>query len=185
MVFYRRSQIANAPYFLTLTLRDRRSSLLVNHIAALRTAFRETQRQRPFNTLAVVVLPEHLHWLCTLPESDADFSTRVRLIKRSFTLRLLDSGVALQRDARGEYQLWQRRFWEHTIRDDDDLQRHVDYIHFNPVKHGLVSAAKDWPHSSFHRFVRQGLLDEDWGGSLSEPLGGLGEPSLVAVSPSP
>lgn len=185
MVLYRRSQISNAPYFLTLTLRDRRSALLVDHIASLREAFRETQRQRPFHTLAVVVLPEHLHWLCTLPEGDADFSTRVRLIKRGFTLRLLAAGVALQRDARGEYRLWQRRFWEHTIRDDADLQRHVDYIHYNPVKHGVVGAVKDWPHSSFHRFVQQGLLDENWGGNLPQPSDGFGESDSAGARPLP
>lgn len=177
MVLYRRSQIANASYFLTLTLRDRRSSLLVDHVDALREAFREARQQRPFDTIAVVVMPDHLHWLCALPEGDADFSSRVRLIKRGFTLGLLASGLALQRDARGEYRLWQRRFWEHTIRDDEDRQRHVDYIHYNPVKHGLVGAVRDWPHSSFHRFARQGLLDVDWGGSgATVPDGGFGEP---------
>lgn len=177
MVLYRRSRIANAPYFLTLTLRDRRSSLLVDHIAVLREAFRETRRQRPFESIAVVVLPDHLHWLCALPEGDADFSSRVRLVKRHFTLGLLSAGLALDRDARGEYRLWQRRFWAHTIRDDEDRQRHVDYIHYNPVKHGLVAAVGDWPHSSFGRFVRQGLLDADWGGRAgSLPDGGFGEP---------
>lgn len=177
MVLYRRSQIANAPYFLTLTLRDRQSSLLVDQVASLREAFREVRQRHPFETLAVVVLPDHLHWLCALPEGDADFSNRVRLIKRGFTLRLRATGLPLQRDARGEYRLWQRRFWEHTIRDDEDLRRHVDYIHYNPVKHGLVSAVRDWPHSSFNRFVRQGLLDADWGGALATvPESGFGEP---------
>lgn len=177
MVLYRRSRIANAPYFLTMTLRDRRSSLLVDHIALLREAFRDVRQRQPFETLAIVVLPEHLHWLCALPENDADFSTRVRLIKRGFTVRLLAAGLALRRDARGEYRLWQRRFWEHTIRDDEDLRRHVDYIHYNPVKHGLVVAVRDWPHSSFHRFVRRGLLNADWGGAaVTAPEGGFGEP---------
>lgn len=175
MVLYRRSRIANAPYFLTLALRNRRSSLLVDHIAALRGTFGDVRRQHPFRTVAMVVLPEHLHWLCTLPEGDADFSNRVRLIKRGFTLRLLETGIALDRDRRGEYRLWQRRFWEHTIRDDDDLQRHVDYIHYNPVKHGLVGAAKDWPYSSCHRFVRQGMLDEAWGSNVTAPAGEFGE----------
>lgn len=174
MVNYRRSRIANAPYFLTLTLRNRNSSLLVDHIAALREAFGARQ-QLPFRTVAMAVLPEHLHWLCTLPEGDADFSNRVRMIKRSFTLRLLETGVDLHRDRRGEYLLWQPRFWEHTIRNDDDLQRHVDYIHYNPVRHGLVRAARDWPYSTFHRFVEQGLLDEMWGSNVTGSEGGFGE----------
>ncbi len=168
MVFYRRSQTVNAPYFLTLTLRDRRSSLLLDHLSELRHSFREAKGRHSFETIAVVVLPEHLHWLCALPDGDCDFSTRVRLIKRGFTRRLLAKGLPLQRNARGEYRLWQPRFWEHTVRDDDDLQRHVDYIHYNPVKHGLVGAVKDWPHSSFQRHVQKGLIDADWGGSVSD-----------------
>lgn len=112
-----------------------------------------------------------------LAGGDSDFSSRVRLIKRGFTLRLFEAGVELRRNARGEYDLWQRRFWEHTLRDETDLQWHVDYVHYNPVKHGHVSAAKDWPHSSFHRYVRQGLLAEDWGGSSStETRSDFGEP---------
>lgn len=176
MVLYPRSRIANAPYFLTVTLRDRSSRLLVAHVELLRTAFRDTAAQYPFRIDAVVVLPEHLHLLCTLPEDDADFSTRIRVIKRNFTRGLIACGVSLSRDQRGEYRLWQRRFWEHTIRDDADFARHVDYIHYNPVKHGLVEAVRDWPHSSFHRYVRQGLLAADWGGVAPvEPEGAMGE----------
>lgn len=169
MVRYRRSRIANAPYFLTVTLRDRRSTFLTDHIALLRAAFQETAHPHPFDIDAVVVLPEHFHLLCSLPVDDADFSTRVRLIKRHFTRALVEQGVLNpgQRDARrGEYGLWQRRFWEHTIGDEQDYARHVDYILYNPVKHGLVRAVGAWPHSSFHRFVRQGLLPPDWGGTM-------------------
>jgi putative transposase len=176
MVLYRRSRIANVPYFLTATLRDRKSSLLVDHVEALRAAFRVAAAQYPFHIDAVVVLPDHFHLLCTLPENDADFSTRIQVIKRHFTLSLIDHGVPLSRDHRGEYRLWQRRFWEHTIRDEEDLARHVDYIHYNPVKHGLVRAVAEWPHSSFHRYVRRGLLSADWGGTLPiEPQGKTGE----------
>lgn len=177
MVFYRRSRTANAPYFLTATLRDRRAKLLIDHVDLLRAAFREAAKQRPFRIEAVVVLPEHFHLLFSLPDDDADFSTRMRLIKRGFTHALLERGVALHKDARGEYELWQRRFWEHTIRDDEDYQRHVDYIHYNPVKHGWVRAAREWPHSSFHRYVRRGLLADDWGGDAPpEPQAGrMGE----------
>ncbi len=164
MVLYRRSRIANAPFFLTVTLADRSSNLLTENIGLLRVAFKETQKSHPFQTIAIVVMPEHFHWVCTLPEGNADFSNRIRLIKRGFTMRLLESGYALARYPNGGYKLWQRRFWEHTILDNDDLQTHVDYIHFNPVKHGLVDRVKDWPYSSFHRYVRDGLLPEDWGG---------------------
>ncbi|HSV80786.1 MAG TPA: transposase [Ramlibacter sp.] len=179
MVHYRRSRIPNAAYFLTVTLRDRQSDLLVRYIDPLRAVFRATREAHPFTTEAIVVLPEHFHWLCRLPEGDADFSVRIQQIKRHFTLALLEAGLPLIRDSRGEYRLWQRRFWEHTIRDERDFERHVDYIHYNPVKHDLVRAVADWPHSSFHRYVRDGLLSADWGGtSPAEPASGTGEPRL-------
>ena len=103
----------------------------------------------------MVVLPDHLHAVMTLPPDDADFSGRWRRIKSLFTRQILAQGQAIARDRRGEYGLWQKRFWEHTVRDELDLRRHVDYIH-NPVKHGLVKRVSDWPHSSFHRYVHQG-----------------------------
>jgi putative transposase len=109
-----------------------------------------------------VVLPDHLHAILTLP-SDADFSGRWRRIKGHFSRRLIDATASLQRWPNGDLALWQRRFWEHTIRDESDFSRHIDYIHFNPVKHGLVPCVRDWPHSSFHRYVREGPLPDDWG----------------------
>jgi putative transposase len=111
----------------------------------------------------------------TLPLDDADFSGRWRRIKGHFSSRLIAAGAPLKRHANGDLALWQRRFWEHTIRDDNDFARHVDYIHFNPVKHGLVSRARDWPYSSFHVYVRQGLLPEDWAGDESQVGGDYGE----------
>jgi len=113
---------------------------------------------------AIVVLPDHLHAVWTLPPNDADFPGRWKAIKRHFTHALLTHGVSLARNAKGEYSLWQRRYWEHTIRDETDLQRHVDYIHYNPVKHDVVARASAWPFSSFHRYVRLGWLSADWGG---------------------
>jgi putative transposase len=111
----------------------------------------------------------------TLPLDDADFSGRWRRIKGHFSSRLIAAGAPLKRHANGDLALWQRRFWEHTIRDDNDFARHVDYIHFNPVKHGLVSRVRDWPYSSFHVYVRQGLLPEDWAGDESQVGGDYGE----------
>jgi|SRR5581483_8977734 len=175
MVRYRRSFLAGGTFFFTVTLADRRSSVLVDHIAALRNAFRVTRRERPFAIEAIVVLPDHLHAVLTLPGADADFSGRWRRIKGHFSSALIDAGIGLPRASNGDLSLWQRRFWEHTIRDENDFERHVDYIHFNPIKHRLVRRARDWPHSSFHRYVREGLLPEDWAGTNSDAVGRYGE----------
>jgi putative transposase len=175
MVQYRRNLAPGGTYFFTVTLRDRRSSLLTDHVHLLREAFRITLEKSPFMTDAVVIMPDHIHAVWSLPENDADYSGRWRSIKSRFTRALVKAGVKLHRDARGEYALWQRRFWEHTIRDDNDLARHVAYIHYNPVKHGLVGQVKDWPWSSFHRYVRDSMVSEDWGGS-SDEQGDFGEP---------
>src|SRR6185437_446847 len=166
MVRYRRNFVAGGTFFFTATLWDRTSSALTDHIAALRAAMRETRRSQPFAIDAIVVLPEHLHIVMTLPDGDTDYPNRWRLIKRRFTDAILKSSAPVVRHRNGEVALWQRRFREHTIRDEKDFERHVDYIHFNPVKHGLVTRVSDWPHSSFHRYVREGLLPEDWGGDF-------------------
>lgn len=161
MVNYRRARIAGATYFFTVTLRDRRQTLLTAHVDLLRSMFRAVRRQRPFVIDAAVVLPDHLHTLWTLPEGDADFSGRWRSIKAGFSRQLVRCGVPLARDKRGEYDLWQRRFWEHLIRDDEDFARHVDYVHFNPVKHGLVEDPFHWRWSSIHAHARQGRVGRD------------------------
>jgi putative transposase len=175
MVRYRRNFIPGGTYFFTVALADRRSKALVDHIGALRSAFRSARRERPFVIDAIVVLPDHLHAILTLPSNDADFSGRWRRIKGHFSSELMDAGLALNRRPNGELALWQRRFWEHTIRDERDFERHVDYIHFNPVKHGLVPCVCDWPYSSFHRYVRERLLPGDWAGDVSESRGNFGE----------
>lgn len=139
MVHYRRAKTPGACYFLTLTLRDRSSDLLVRHHAQLGNALRLVRQQKPYRLPAMVLLPDHLHMLMQLPDGDADFSARVRLLKSSFVnaLRAQDvQGVRL--NAKGEADVWQRRFWEHLIRDQQDFAAHVDYIHINPLKHGLV-----------------------------------------------
>jgi putative transposase len=175
MVRYRRNFVAGGTFFFTVTLADRTSQVLTDHITVLRTAVQQTRRSLPFAIDAVVILPDHLHMLMTLPDADADYSNRLRLIKRRFTESILHTPTPVARHRNGELALWQRRFWEHTIRNSEDFERHVDYIHFNPVKHGLVARVRDWPFSSFHRFVRQGLLPEDWAGDVRQDDGGFGE----------
>jgi putative transposase len=175
MVRYRRNVLPGGSFFFTLTLADRRASILVDHIDALRAAFRRARSERPFAVDAIVVLPDHLHAILTLPEDDANYGGRWRLIKTLFSNSVLSAGLAVPRHRNGELALWQRRFWEHTIRDETDYARHVDYIHFNPVKHGLVPRVRDWPHSSFHRYVRRGVLPRDWAGDADETGQGFGE----------
>jgi putative transposase len=175
MVRYRRNRLEGGTFFFTLTLADRGSTALVDHVGALRAAFRAGRQERPFTIDAVVILPDHLHAILTLPPGDADFAGRWRRIKGNFSTRLLAGGVEIGRRTNGELALWQRRYWEHTVRDEDDFVRHVDYIHYNPVKHRLVSRVRDWPHSSFHRHVRRGILPQDWAGDVNEGSRGYGE----------
>jgi putative transposase len=176
MVQYRRNFVAGGSFFFTAALADRQARHLVDHAGSLRDAFRTCRRERPFTVDAIVVLPDHLHVIWTLPVDDADFSGRWRRIKSLFSRKVASVDPGVRPDASGEYRLWQRRFWEHTIRDDQDFERHADYIHFNPVKHGLVARVRDWPLSSFHRFVREGILPVDWGGDVSCSEGAFGEP---------
>jgi putative transposase len=175
MVRYRRNFTAGGSFFFTVTLADRRSNTLVNHIGPLREAFRLARRERKVD--AVVILPDHLHVILTLPSNDADFPARWRRIKGHFSSGLIEAGIELRRRPNGELALWQRRFWEHTVRDEADFGRHVDYIHFNPVRHGLVRRVCDWTHSSFHRYVREGLLPNDWAGDVAEDGKDFGERS--------
>jgi putative transposase len=175
MVRYRRNFVPGGTYFFTVTVRDRRSRLLVEQIDSLRHSFRTTRIERPFRIDAVVILPDHLHTIMTLPDGDQDFSGRWRRIKSLFTRLVIARGVPADCNQRGEYTLWQARFWEHTIRNETDFSRHVDYIHYNPVKHGLVPRVSDWPYSSFHRYVRQGWLPQDWGGTADSLGVGFGE----------
>lgn len=175
MVRYRRNFVPGATYFFTVTLADRRSSALVDHVGALRQAFRICRHERPFSIDAIVVLPDHLHAVVTLPPGDSDFPGRWRRIKGHFSRQMIASGTPVMRRVNGDYALWQRRFWEHTIRDEGDLARHVDYVHFNPVKHGLVRRVADWPYSSFHRYAQQKLLDDDWAGTVNDDGRDYGE----------
>jgi putative transposase len=162
---YRRAVVPGGTFFFTVNLADRQSALLTARIDLLWAAYRKTRHDLPFNTLAICVLPDHLHALWSLPPGDADFSTRWQRIKSAFSVKIPPAAPRSESQQRKrEKGVWQRRFWEHQIRDEIDLQRHVDYIHYNPVKHGLVQRVSDWPHSSFHRYVRSGDLPRDWAG---------------------
>ncbi len=173
---YRRATVKGGTFFFTVTLADRSSDLLVRHIDLLRHAYRLAQQRRPFETIAICVLPDHLHAIWSLPAEDADFSSRWSIIKSGFS-RGMPRAVSRSpsKIAKREKGIWQRRYWEHAVRDETDLQHHVDYIHYNPVKHGLVSRATDWPYSSFHHYVTRGTLPVDWGGDSREPAGSFGE----------
>jgi putative transposase len=166
---YRRAFAPGGSWFFTANLFDRRSHLLTDMIDALREATRRTQARYPFHIDAMVVLPVHIHSVWTLPPEDTDFSTRWRLIKSHFA-RSIPKGEPLSRarQARGERGIWQRRFWEHLIRDERDYSRHVEYCYINPVKHGLVTRVQDWPFSSFHRDVQAGVFPADWAGDTEE-----------------
>ena len=162
---YRRLWHAGGIYFFTVNLLQRRhNDLLVRHVDVLRAAVAKVKQRHPFVIHAWVVLPEHFHCVIELPQGDADFATRLRLIKSGFSKALPKTEFRSNvRNARGERGIWQRRFWEHLIRNEQDYQAHMDYVHINPVKHGLVKAVKDWPYSSFHQLVKQGVYPENWG----------------------
>jgi putative transposase len=181
MSHYRRARVAGGTYFFTVALERRDSALLVEHVEALRAAYRKTAQDKPFTTLAICVLPDHLHTVWQLPEGDADFPLRWAAIKSAFSHGLPPAAErSASKQARREKGLWQRRFWEHQVRDEEDLRRHLDYVHFNPVKHGLVKRVAEWPYSSFHRYVKAGDLDEDWAGAVDD-LAGYGEPGYTRV----
>jgi putative transposase len=171
---YIRSQITGATYFFTLALAQRQSQLLTENIPLFRQAYQRANALHPFTTIAICVLPEHLHAIWKMPEDDGDYALRWRIIKsqfsRNFSANKLRSDSKIKHREKG---IWQRRYWEHQIRDNVDLQRHVDYIHYNPIKHGYVTKVKDWPHSTFHKYVAQGIYTENWGGV--DEAGAFGE----------
>jgi putative transposase len=165
MTEYRRAHVPGASWFFTVNLAERKENrLLIDHIDELRLAFAYVKKRRPFHMDAVVILPDHLHCIWTLPPGDTDYSNRWNQIKGHFS-RSIDrqERISSSRQARRERGLWQRRFWEHLLRDQADYNNHVDYIHWNPVKHGWAQRTADWPYSSFHRFVAEGVYPIDWG----------------------
>ena len=167
MTRYQRTKLPGGTFFFTVVTYNRQKLLyLPDNVHLLRQAFRHVIQSHPFRIEAIVILPDHLHCLWTLPPEDSDFSTRWRLIKTYFSRHCqtgLHGEMSDSRQRKKEKAIWQRRFWEHTIRDELDFQRHVEYIHYNPVKHGLVNAPVDWEYSSFQRFVRAGIYSADWG----------------------
>jgi putative transposase len=175
---YRRVFVRGGCWFFTVTLLDRRVRLLTDWIDALRDATQRTRQRYPFQIDAFVVLPDHMHAIWTLPPGDADFSTRWRLIKSYFAKAIPKTEwLSPVREARGERGIWQRRFWEHLVRDERDFERHVEYCYINPVKHGYVTRVQDWPYSSFHRDVEAGIVPRDWAGDV-EQTGEFGERSV-------
>jgi putative transposase len=164
---YRRNRVAGGCYFFTVNLLDRSSTVLVTQVDSLREAVRDVRRRAPFHIDAWVVLPDHMHCIWTLPPEEVDYSGRWRAVKKLFSKAMSPTeGRSPARRHRDERGIWQRRFWEHTIRDDADYASHMDYVHFNPVKHGLAEHAADWPFSSFRRAVAQGIYPADWGGGV-------------------
>jgi len=169
---YRRAWHPGGIYFFTVNCLERKNNdLLVRHIHHLKDGISKVKSTRPFKIHGWVVLPDHMHCVIELPQEDSDFATRWRLIKLLFSRNIMNteyrSATRLKRRERG---IWQRRYWEHLIKDEQDYRAHMDYVHINPVKHDLVEQVKDWPHSTFHQLVEKGVYPEDWGGGLEERL---------------
>lgn len=174
MTEYRRLYVPGASWFFTVNLAERKNNrLLIDKIDLLRSAFEYTKKRRPFRIDAVVILPDHLHCVWTLPPDDADFSIRWNLLKGHFS-RSIEKGerISKSREKRRERGIWQRRFWEHLIRSDADYAAHIDYCHINPVKHGLVKQVSEWQYSSFHRYVALGIYPLNWATSSTMTLAG-------------
>jgi putative transposase len=179
---YRRTRIEGATYFFTVvTFRRQPILCLPESLDAMRDVITDVAQRHPFQADAWVVLPDHMHFVWTLPEGDSNYSVRWAIVKKELTKRLsssigTDNARTQSRQHHREGTVWQRRFWEHQIRDEQDFRAHVDYIHFNPVKHGLVGSPNEWRCSSFHGWVAQGAYEEDWGGDggvmFPEDVGG-------------
>ena len=175
-MYYRRAKIKGGSYFLTLNLMDRKQDLLTQHIDLLRQSIRKVKQSHPFHIDAIVVLPDHIHILMTLPADDYDYSKRIMLLKSAFSRQLPKTeSISRSRSSKAERGIWQRRFWEHFIRDEKDYINHVNYIHYNPVKHGYVARPVDWLYSSIHSYIRNGVLKSNWGSNQPIMPGSFGE----------
>ena len=168
MANYKRFYRNGGTWFFTVNLWQRQNNdLLIREINLLRQSVRNVRQKHPFTIIAWVVLPEHMHYIWRLPEGDSDFSLRWRLIKSRFSRNLPQTaipGATLQQEKRRE--IWQRHFWEHCIRDEADFKRHFDYIHLNPLKPGWAQKEKNWPYSTFHRYVATNIYPENWCGII-------------------
>jgi putative transposase len=166
---YIRSHHPGGTYFFTVVTKNR-EPILTNPscVMLLRESFRKVKQNYPFTLDAFVLMPDHLHCIMTLPENDFDYSTRWALIKSNFSRRFnsANSTLTAQQVVRREKNIWQRRFWEHQITDEKELINHVEYIHYNPVKHGYVESVNEWPYSSFHKFVKLQIYEADWGNDV-------------------
>jgi putative transposase len=169
---YRRAWHPGGTYFFTVNLLQRQGNdLLIRHIELLRAVVKSVQKRHPFRIDAWVVLPEHLHCIIELQPGDANYATIWRLIKMGFSKALpRTERLSAVRTRRGERGIWQRRYWEHLIRDERDYQAHMDYVHINPLKHGLVGHVADWPYSTFHRRVAEGIYPANWAGGNEDEL---------------
>ncbi len=180
---YRRHLLPGGTYFFTVNLLERYpNNLLTSNINLLREVVRYVQWKRPFHIDAWVVLPDHMHAVWTLPDNDFDFSNRWRLIKQRFSKEIpKNEQRSMTRIKRGERGIWQRRYWEHSISDQDDLNRHIDCCHINPLKHKYVHQVSDWPYSTFHKYVKKGIYPLNWAGGDVALEGSFGERGWFAA----
>ena len=168
MADYRRAYSPGGTFFFTVVAHERQPFLCdADARTHLRGVMREAQRRWPFDIQALVLLPDHLHTIWTLPEGDSDFSRRWGWIKKTFTQRWItgehEAGdVSESKSRRRRRGVWQVRFWEHQIRDERDMKAHFDYVHYNPVRHGLANCPHAWPYSTFHKWVSKGEYPADW-----------------------
>lgn len=174
---YRRANVTGGTYFFTVVTYRRQPFLCDDDVRnALRDGIKQIRQRFPFEIDAWVLLPDHLHCIWTLPKGDADFGKRWSMIKRYVSKHCTrlkrDDWMNESKHKRMESTVWQRRFWEHKIRDERDFEKHMDYIHFNPVKHGHVKNVSDWPCSTFHRYVKKGTYSVDWGGGVEAEITG-------------
>jgi putative transposase len=171
---YKRYFLQGGTYFFTVVTFQRRCIFdKESTISLLRNSFKTTMEFANFSIDAIVILPDHIHTIWTLPEEDSDFSTRWKLIKSTFSKQFNNTFTDSLPDSiisKGESGIWQRRFWEHLIRDQEDFNKHCDYIHYNPVKHGFVKSPSQWKFSSFSKFLNQGIYEENWGSDIDNNI---------------
>lgn len=170
---YMRPRVPAATIFFTVALAQRGGDLLLREVDRLRGVVAQVRQHRPFQINAFVVLPDHIHAIWTLPAGDRDYALHWGAIKAQFSMGLATGPLRASHIVRREKAIWQRRFWEHHIRDQADLAAHIQYWWGNPVKHSLVKRAVDWPYSSIHADIRAGRVEPEWSGEPPET--GFGE----------